>query len=137
MKLLDANIFVYALGHLHPYQEPCERLLADAEEKPGEYNVSVEVLQEVLHVFWARRQLDDGLRAFDQMLKIFPEPFPIERRDSLAARAILQRYPVLSPRDAIHAAVVVNHNLEGIITADRAFDEVREIRRLDPLELYP
>ena len=137
MKLLDANVFVYALGRLHPYQEPCERLLAEAQENQGQYNVNVEVLQEVLHVFWSRRQLQDGLHAFDLMMKIFPEPFPIERRDSLTARFILQRHPVLSPRDAIHAAVVLNHNLEAIVSADRAFDEVTEIKRLDPLELYP
>ena len=113
------------------------RLLTEAEDNAGEYNVSVEVLQEVLHVFWARRQLPDGLRAFDLMMKMFPEPFPIERKDSLAARAVLQRHPVLSPRDAIHAAVVLNHDLEGIVSADRAFDQITEIKRLDPLELYP
>jgi predicted nucleic acid-binding protein len=136
VRLLDANIFIYALGRLHPYQQPCERLLAEAEANPRDYNVSVEILQEVLHVFWARRQLPDGLRAFDLMMKIFPEPFPIERKDSLAARSILQRHPDLSPRDAIHAATVLNNGLEAIISADRAFDQVTEIRRLDPLELY-
>ncbi len=137
MKLLDANVFVYALGRPHLYQEPCVRLLAEAEDSPGEYGVSVEVLQEVLHVFWARRQLEDGLRAFDLTMKIFPDPFPIDRKDSALARSLLERHPVLSPRDCIHAAVVLNHNLEAIISADRAFDEVTEIKRLDPLELYP
>lgn len=137
MKLLDANVFVYALGRLHPYQQPCERLLAEAEDNPGLYNVSVEVLQEVLHAFWARRQLQDGLRAFDLMMKIFPEPYSVEKKDSQAARSILERHPNLSPRDAIHAAVVLNHDLEAIVSADRAFDQVAEIRRLDPLELYP
>lgn len=137
MKLLDANIFVYALGRLHPYQRPCERLLAEAEASPRGYNVSVEILQEVLHVFWGRRQLRDGLRAFDLMVKIFPEPFPIERKDSLVARSILERHPDLSPRDAIHAAVVLNRGLEAIVSADRAFDELTEMTRLDPLELYP
>ncbi len=137
VKLLDANVFIYAVGRWHPYQQPCVRLLAEAEENPGQYNVNVEVLQEVLHVFWARRQLHDGLRAFDQMLKIFPEPLPIERGDSLLARSILRRHPTLSPRDAIHAAVVLNHGLEAIISADRAFDEITEIKRLDPLELHP
>ena len=137
VKLLDANVFIYALGHRHPYQQPCVRLLVEAEENAGRYNVSVEVLQEVLHVFWARRQLPDGLRAFDQMMKMFPEAFPIGREDSLLARSLLQRHPALSPRDAIHAATVLNHDLEAIISADRAFDQLSEITRLDPLELYP
>ena len=85
----------------------------------------------------AREQLRDGLRAFDQMMQIFPEAFPIERKDSLLARSLLQRHPALSPRDAIHAATVLNHDLEAIVSADRAFDQVSEIKRLDPLELYP
>jgi predicted nucleic acid-binding protein len=137
VKLLDANVFIYAVGRSHPYQQPCLRLLADAEENLGQYNVNVEVLQEVLHVFWARRQLTDGLRAFDRMLKVFPEPYPVEREDSVLARLLLERHPTLSPRDAIHAAVVLNHGLEAIVSADRAFDQVTEIKRLDPLELYP
>jgi predicted nucleic acid-binding protein len=137
VRLLDANVFIYAVGRRHPYQQPCVRLLAEAEENTGQYNVSVEVLQEVLHVFWARQQLRDGLRAFDQMMKMFPDAFPVERKDSLLARALLQHHPALSPRDAIHAATVLNHDLEAIISADRAFDQISEIKRLDPLELYP
>ena len=137
MKLLDANVFIYAVGRAHAYQEPCLRLLSQVEENPGDYNVSVEVLQEILHVYWARRQLADGLRAFDSALKAFPEPFPVETQDSTLARSLLQRHPRLSPRDCIHAAVVLNHGLEAIISADRAFDEISEIKRLDPLELYP
>ena len=50
---------------------------------------------------------------------------------------MLEAYPQLEPRDAIHAAVVLNHGLEAIISADRAFDEITEIKRLDPLELHP
>jgi hypothetical protein len=30
----------------------------------------------------------------------------------------------------------LNHDLEAIISADRAFDQLSEIKRLDPLELY-
>ena len=88
-------------------------------------------------MFWARRQMADGLRAFDRMLKAFPEPFPVERADSTLARSLLERHPRLSPRDCIHAAVVLNHGLEAIISADCAFDQITEIKRLDPLELYP
>ena len=41
----------------------------------------------------------------------------------------------MASRDAIHAAVVFEHRLEGIISADRAFDGIAGLTRFDPKEL--
>ncbi len=70
------------------------------------------------------------------MLILFPAPLPVSGEIIAVARDILSAYPRLGPRDAIHAAVVLNQGLEAIISADRAFDEIREIKRMDPLELH-
>ena len=40
----------------------------------------------------------------------------------------------LSARDAIHAAVVFEHELEGIISADQDYDRIQGLRRYDPIE---
>ncbi len=51
-------------------------------------------------------------------------------------RAVLARaHERLSPRDAIHAAVVLTNGLEGIVSADRAFDGVPGLVRFDPADL--
>jgi predicted nucleic acid-binding protein len=41
------------------------------------------------------------------------------------------RLPIgISPRDAIHAAVMLNHEIEWIATFDSDFDRIPGIRRL-------
>ena len=48
----------------------------------------------------------------------------------LPARGILLASPTLSARDAIHVAVMRQHGVEEILSFDRAFDDVRDIRRI-------
>ena len=137
MKLIDANVLIYARGVPHPYRDACRNLLAEVEGGRLEANVDTEVLQEIVYVYWYRGRLERGLDYLDRLLVLFPMPFPVTGETVTTARDILADHPQLEPRDAIHAAVVLNHDLEAIISADRAFDEMTEIKRLDPLELHP
>ena len=51
------------------------------------------------------------------------------------AMDILQRYPRLQSRDALHVAIALQHGLEGIVSTDKALDAVAEIARFDPADL--
>jgi len=135
--LVDANVVFYATGGPHPYRGASSQILQDAAHGTLDANVDVEVFQEVLHAYSLRGERKRGLSTFDDLLLTFPAPIPIEKEDIIGARVLMERYVRLSARDCIHAAVVLNHGLEAIISADRAFDEITEIKRLDPLELYP
>jgi predicted nucleic acid-binding protein len=137
LKLIDANVFIYARGAPHAYRDACRHLLAEVQAGREEGNVDTEVLQEVVYVYWYRRRLERGLDYLDRLLVLFPTPFPVTGEIITTARDILAVHTLLEPRDAIHAAIVLNHGLEAIVSADRAFDQVTEIKRLDPLELYP
>jgi predicted nucleic acid-binding protein len=46
------------------------------------------------------------------------------------AADLLDRYPRISTRDAVHAATMLNNGLSKIVTSDDHFDEIQEIRRL-------
>ena len=59
---------------------------------------------------------------------------PITDAEIATAIRLMAQVRNLSSRDAIHAAVVINHNLEGIVSADRDFDRVPGLRRFDPME---
>jgi len=137
LKLIDADVLVYARGAPHPYRDACRSLLAEIEAGRLEGNVDTEVLQEVTYVYWCQKRLERGLDYLGRLLILFPAPLPVSGEIITTARDILAAYRQLEPRHAIHAAVVLNHSLEAIISADRAFDEITEIKRLDPLELYP
>ena len=95
----------------------------------------VEVLQEILHYYQRRRVVALGVDVVNHALTLFPEPLIVSVADVIAAGDLMQRNPSLEARDAIHAAVVLQHGLEGIISADRGFDAVPEIARFDPKDL--
>ena len=40
----------------------------------------------------------------------------------------MRLHSFLGARDSIHAAVVINHKLKGIITADKVFDRIRGVQ---------
>lgn len=42
--------------------------------------------------------------------------------------------PRLDARDAMHAATALNHGIDAIVSPDRAFGDVRGLRRLDPTD---
>ena len=44
------------------------------------------------------------------------------------------RYPQMAPRDWLHLAVMLNNGITDIISADRHFDDIEGITRLDPRE---
>lgn len=133
--LVDTNIFIYAHGSPHPYKEPSRLLLARMAETSQQYNIDVELLQEIMHVYSARGERAFGLAIFDILMDIFHDPLPIERSEIVLSRQILERYPALSPRDAIHAAVVSTQHLEGIVTTDSAFAQVSGLTVYDPVAL--
>jgi len=133
VKLLDTNVFIYAQGGPHPYREPCRAVLAAAG--PETYGVDVETLQEILDVYTRREQRRVALLTVTDALAAFPDPFPITRREIEEAAGIVVAHERLSPRDAIHAAVVLTYDLEGIVSTDRAFDGVPGLVRFDPAEL--
>ena len=135
MKLLDANVVIYALGRDHTYREPCRAIINQLEERPHDYAADTEMLQEILHVFSHRGDIKTGAEAVLRLLDLFPNVIPITAAEIAAATRLIGQPPRLSVRDAIHAAVVLEHGLEGIVSADRAFDFVPGLRRFDPTEV--
>ena len=123
------------MGNPHPYKVSCQGILAQVYDKTLEANIDVELLQEILHYYHRRSRLEFGLDLFDRLTALFPDPYPVTLGHAAAMREVLARHPSLQVRDALHAAVVMEAGLEGIISADRGFDAIPEIERFDPAEL--
>jgi predicted nucleic acid-binding protein len=135
MKLIDANLFIYAVGDPHPYRQASRKVMRDVRAGLVETNVSTEILQKVLNYHHRRQRTAFAVELFDDLVSLFPDPYPIDLPIAVEARNVLEQYPFLQTRDAFHAAVVFQHRLEGIISADRAFDRVVGLKRFDPKEL--
>ncbi len=136
MIFIDTNVPVYAGGHAHPLQAPCYEVLQRAGTS-DRFVTSAEVLQELFHHVRRRwRWADDGdaYRKFAQTME--GAVLPIEEADLAAAVALSAQVPAdIEARDLLHAAVMQRHGVRSIATADRDFDRIPGIERLDPLEV--
>jgi predicted nucleic acid-binding protein len=135
VKLLDTNVFIYSRGRPGPYKDPCADILTSAGAQPGSLGIDVETLQELLDVYTRRGQRAFAADVVAEALVLFPDPLPVTRREIEEAADIVKGYRRVTPRDAIHAAVVNTYGLEGIVSADKSLDQIAGLTRFDPRKL--
>jgi len=130
--LIDANVLMYAAGAAHPHKAPSARLLERVARGDVEAVIDAETLQEILHRYRAIRRWEDGRQVYDLARQLFPNVVPISAEVMDRARELLDAYPSLMARDALHAAVVLHESLEAICSYDRDFDGIVGLRRTEP-----
>jgi predicted nucleic acid-binding protein len=128
--LVDSNIPMYLVGAPHPHKTDAVRLLERALAE-GERLVSdAEVLQEILHRYVAIRRQDAIQPAFDALVSVVDEIFPVTETDAQRAREIVLGSPLLSARDAVHVAIMEHHGVRSVLSFDAGFDGVPGISRI-------
>lgn len=132
--LLDTTVFVYAVGAEHPYREPCRAVLGFAREGRFEPEASVELVHELAYV--RARKAPDRVAAAKaaSAVKKICLLHPLEPADTDHALTLWVRYPSLDMRDAIFAATALRRDIPTILSADRAFDAVEDLDRVDPAD---
>ena len=134
VKLIDANVFIYAAGVQHPLRRPCIQVLEAVAEGILEATTDVEVFQEILNYYQREGRIDYGAEVFANTIGVCPKPVMVSLETVRLALDILRRHATLQARDAVHAAVIREHGLEGIISADQGFDKIDGLKRFDPKE---
>lgn len=129
---IDANIPMYAAGESHPHKEPSLELLERVAAGHLKAVTDSEVLQEILYRFWSLKLLPKALEVFDHFLLAVPAVLPVTKRDLVRAKTILVQESGLPPRDAVHAAVLLNNGLKSVCSYDRHFDRISGIHRIEP-----
>lgn len=133
---IDANVPIYAAGRDHPYKEPCARILNMAADNPEAFVTNAEVLQELLHRYLATERWTLGRAVVSSFAELMSGRIePVYLQDVLLAAELANEHQGVSARDLVHAAVMRRLDLSRIISADRDFDRVAGIERLDPLQL--
>ena len=130
---IDANIPIYSGGRPHPLREPARAVLRFAAEAHGSFFTDAEVLQELLH-YLSVRAGDAGLdhvRDFAELMRGNTEP--VLSSDVELATEFSGALAGLQSRDLLHLAVMRRLGVTRIVSADRAFDAIPGVERLDPL----
>lgn len=130
---LDTSVFVYAAGAPHAYRGPCRRLLDAARAGRLAATTSVEVIQEIVHLYLGRAERKRAVDVAEAAIVLVGRILPVEENDVRSSLTLIRSVADLSSRDAIHAALCLRHDLP-VVSADRDFDRVPGLRRIDPAD---
>ena len=129
---VDANIFMYRAGADPAWKKPCERALRRAVESGVRLVTNAEVLQEILHRYFSQRRPAMARTVHRAALRVCAEVIPVTADHTTRALEILIEHPQLSGPDAIHVATMEERDIRNILSADRDFDSVSAVERIDP-----
>jgi predicted nucleic acid-binding protein len=130
---VDTSVLMYAAGAEHPLRDPCRQIIDAISDRSVDAATSTEVIQEILHRAVAMRRADDGIALANQVIDLFAPVLPITHALIRRVPDLIARYPLLDVRDAVHIATCIHEGITEIISADRDYDQVVELRRIDPL----
>lgn len=133
MIFIDSNIPMYLVGAHARHRAESQHLLEGVIANGDRLVTNAEVLQEILHRYGAIKRLDAIQPAFDALLGVVDEVFPVTDLDVDRAKSILLGSAgVRSARDAVHLATMERHRVSRIMTFDTGFDGYPGITRLAP-----
>ena len=130
MIFVDSNVPMYVAGRDHPLREPSRRFLERARAGEIEICTSTEVLQEILYRYAALKRRDLAAAVYELFVQLCPVVFPVTLADTDRARTFIAENELLTVRDAIHVAVMVNNSVSEIATFDQGFDAFDGVTRI-------
>lgn len=126
---------MYAGGGDHEHKAASDAALRRVAAGGLRGAVDAEVLQEILHRYTSLRRTADRAIVYETAREVFDVVIPITAPVMEGAYGLLRRYARLSARDAVHAAVVLAHDLDAICSYDRDYDAVPGLKRVEPPDL--
>ena len=127
---VDANIVIYSAVD-SPYRNACFDILeaVAAGDAPG--RTSTAALEEVFHAeISGKGGAIRGLASY--AYSAFTPLLPVT--DEILRRALDLEAPKLGANDRVHVATCLVNDIDLIVSADRGFDSVKGLRRVDPLD---
>ena len=131
MIFVDSNVPMYVAGRAHPHRDPSRRFLERVRTGDVDACTSTEVLQEILYRYTALGRLDLAATVYDLFVQMCPTILPVTLADTDRAKALLVGGTRVGVRDAMHAAVMLNHDVVEIASFDAGFDRIDGIARVD------
>lgn len=133
LVFVDANIPMYARGRDELLRESARAVMQLVVDNVPAFVTDSEVLQEILRRYRAQRRWPEGRVVLDSFVgAIGSRVEPVYAEDVLLAADLADIGSRLDARDLLHAAVMRRLGCTHIVSADRGFDEIADVERLDP-----
>jgi predicted nucleic acid-binding protein len=127
---VDSNIPMYLVGAPHRHKTDAQRLLEKLISERERLVTDAEVLQEILLRYVAINRRDAIQPAFDALLGVVDEVFPVDQLAAERAEEIVLGHAQLSAWDSLHLAIMEKHKVGSILSFDTSFDGYPGIARL-------
>ena len=128
---IDSNVFFYAKILDLEYGKPCSKILDKIEKGELEAVASTLVVVELANALRKYGLYDDVRDVVDAVFSLEIRFFEVDSLDVRTAVSIFNEFRI-SPYDCVHAAIMKKAGITDIISADKDFDKITWIRRLDP-----
>lgn len=132
---IDTNVFLYSLGREHPYREPCRAVVEQLSRGDLVGVTDVLVIAEFSYVRGLGRgpNFAESATLSREICQLMETVHSISQSDLSRALELNSELPELRPNDALHAAVALDRGIKAILTADRDFEAIDELERIDPV----
>lgn len=121
---------MYLIGAAHPNKDLARQALERTITAGERLVTDAEVLQEILHRYVAIGRRNAIQPAFDALLGVVDDVFPVERADVEEAKLLLLTAEGMSARDALHVGVMRRRTITRIMSFDRGFDGIPGVVRI-------
>lgn len=92
------------------------------------------MLREILHRYFALDRPDAAETVYRSAVGLCEEVLAVAEPHTARALKLLLRHPGLPARDAVHVATMEDRGIRLILSADRDFDRLEQVRRVDPAD---
>lgn len=129
MIYIDANVFVYAALNAERVGDEARSLLRSVQEGRIDAASSVLSFDELVWAVKKNRTAGDAVASGQAFLDMAQLKLVDVDPDLLANSLAVMREYGLDPRDSIHVASALKVEAEEIVSSDRHFERVKEIKR--------
>ena len=133
MIYIDANIFILAITNTDNLGEKARKFLRNLQKEKAATSTLTfdEIVWKVLKI----KGYDAAMVVANNLIKMPSLTWLDVDISILSKSADLMKSYKIFPRDSIHAACALNNNIFTIISEDKDFDEVDELKRTSISEL--
>jgi len=133
---IDTNIFIYSTNPSDSRYSNCKAIIDKIIAGEIEALTSVETFEEIIHYGQKNKVLEHTIFLCEKLLITNLTVVPFSKDLLFPFLKIVKKYLKLKidSRDLIHVISALENGTDTIISADRDFDKITEIKRIDPSE---
>jgi len=128
---IDSNVFFYAKILDREYGEACAKIVRKIAEGEVKAVTSVLVIIELVNALRKYKLGEEARNVVDATFSLDMSIYEIDSTDVRSAMMIFDEFKI-SPYDCVHASTMKRAGITSIISADKEFDRISWMKRLDP-----